>query len=385
MKMKMKKKYLLSPGPTPVPEDVLLSMAAPVFHHRTPEFEALFAEVREGLKGVFKTGQEVLTLASSGTGAMEAAVVNLLSAGDKAIAIVGGKFGERWRDLCRTYAVEVEEINVEWGQAVDPQEIAARLEKDGRIKAVFTTYSETSTGVKTDLKKVAETVRAFPEVLLVTDAITGLGVMELPMDEWGVDVVVSGSQKALMLPPGLAFIALSDRAWRRVEANGSPRYYFDLRKEKKAHLKNQTAYTPAISLIVGLNVVLKRIISEGMENVVARHARLARAVRCAVKAMGLKLLAPGSPSDALTAVYAPQGIDAKEITSLMSKKHGVTIAGGQDHLKGKIFRIAHLGFADNFDVTTAISALELSLKELGFDIPLGVGLKAAQEELFSSD
>lgn len=380
----MQKKYLFSPGPTPVPSDALLAMAAPVFHHRTPEFEALFAKVRDNLKVVFKTEQEVLTLACSGTGAMEAAVTNILSAGDKALVVVGGKFGQRWGDICRAYGIEVIEIEVEWGTAVDLTEIASCLEREKGIKAVFTTYSETSTGVKTDLKGIAEIVDVYEDVLLVTDAITALGVMELPMDEWGIDVIVTGSQKALMLPPGLAFIALSQKAWDRVEGSGSRRFYFDLRKEKKAQLKNQTAFTPAVSLIVGLDRSLNRLVSEGMDNVVARHARLARATRSAVQALGLKLLAPDSPSDALTAVLAPEGIEAGRIISLMNKKHGITVAGGQDHLKGKIFRISHMGFMDNFDIAVVISALELTLKELGFSLSLGSGLKAAQEELFSN-
>jgi aspartate aminotransferase-like enzyme len=358
-------------------------MAAPIFHHRTPEFEALFAKVRAGLKEVFGTEQEVLTLSCSGTGAMEAAVANLLSVGDKALVLAGGKFGQRWADICRAYGVEVVEIGVEWGKAVDPQDVAVCLDKESDIKAVFTTYSETSTGVKTDLRKIAETVRTHSDVLLVTDAITALGVMELPMDEWGVDVVVTGSQKAMMLPPGLAFIALSSKAWEKVEKAGASRFYFDLIREKKAHLKNQTAFTPAISLIVGLNKSLDRLLGEGMTNVVGRHTRLARATRGAVSAMGLKLLAPDSPSNALTAVLAPDGINAKEIISLMSNRYGITIAGGQDHLKGKIFRISHMGFMENSDVTLVISALELTLKELDFPLTLGAGLKAAQEELFS--
>lgn len=380
----MQKKYLFSPGPTPVPSDALLAMAAPVFHHRTPEFEALFAKVRDNLKVVFATEQEVLTLACSGTGSMEAAVTNILSQGDKALVIVGGKFGQRWGDICRAYGIEVIEIKVEWGTAVDLKEVASCLEREKDIKAVFTTYSETSTGVKTDLKGMADIVGTYEDVLLVTDAITALAVMELPMDEWGVDVVVTGSQKALMLPPGLAFIALSQKAWARVEESGSRRFYFDLRKEKKAQLKNQTAFTPAVSLIVGLDRSLNRLLSEGMGNVIERHARLARATRSAVQALGLKLLAPDSPSDALTAVLAPEGMEAGKIISLLNKKHGITVAGGQDHLKGKIFRISHMGFMDNFDIVVVISALELTLKELGFPLGLGTGLKAAQEELFSN-
>lgn len=379
----MRKDYLFSPGPTTVPPETLLAMAAPIFHHRTPEFEALFARVRSGLKEVFGTEQDVMTLACSGTGAMDAAVANILSPGDKALAVSGGKFGQRWGDICRAYGVEVVEIEVEWGTAVDPGQIGEYLEADRDIKAVFTTYSETSTGVQTDLRGVAGIVSSYQDVLLVTDAITALGVVDLPMDEWGVDVVVTGSQKAFMLPPGLAFIALSEKAWARADGCGSRRFYFDLRKEKKANRKNQTAFTPAISLIVGLDAVLKTMLDEGVGNIIARHARLARATRSAVLAMGLDLLAPDSPSEALTAVLAPEGIGAAPVISLMKQKHGITIAGGQDHLKGKIFRISHMGYMGNFDVSIVISALEMTLKELGFDLTLGVGLKAAQEELFS--
>ena len=379
----MHKKYLFSPGPTPVPDDTLLAMAAPIFHHRTPEFEILFGKVRAGLKKLFQTESEVLTLACSGTGAMEASVVNLLSPGDKVLVVVGGKFGQRWSDICRAYGVEVVEIEVEWGKAVDPQTIAAVLNKHRKVKAVFTTYSETSTGVKINLKRISEIVHTRKDVLLITDAITALGVMELPMDLWDVDVVVTGSQKALMLPPGLAFIALNSQACDRMESVVSNRFYFDLRKEIKAQLKNQTAFTPAISLIIGLDKSLNHLLVEGIGQVVRRHACLARATRSAVSVMGLKLLAPDSPSDALTAVLAPERIEAGKITSLMSKKYGITIAGGQDHLKGKIFRISHMGFMGNFDVIVAISALELTLKELGFPVDLGEGLKAAQEVFFN--
>ncbi len=376
----MEKKYLLTPGPTPVPSEVLLGMAEPIIHHRTAEYEEIFAQVRQGLKNLFQTEQDVLVLSSSGTGAMESAVCNLLSAGDRVLVVAGGKFGQRWADICQAYRVEVKTIEVEWGQAVDPELVAEALEDDSRIKAVFTTFSETSTGVAHDIKAIAAIVAKYPAVLVV-DAITALGVREMPMDDWGVDVVVTGSQKALMMPPGLSLIAWSDKAWKLADNSTLPKYYFNLKKEKKAQSKNQTAYTPAISLVVALREALALIEKEGLGEVYKRHQRLAEATRAAVLALGLELLAPQSPSPALTAVKAPEGVEVSALRGLLSKKYGVAIAGGQDHLKGKIFRIAHLGYMSTFDVIIAISALEMALGELGYLIQPGSGIKAAQEIL----
>lgn len=376
----MEKNYLLTPGPTPVPSEVLLGMAEPIIHHRTAEYEKIFAQVRQGLSALFQTEQGVLTLTSSGTGAMESAVINLLSAGDMVLVVSGGKFGQRWADICQAYQVEVKTIEVEWGQAVDPQSVAKALEDDSRIKAVFTTFSETSTGVAHDVKTIAGIVAKHPAVLVV-DAITALGVMEMPMDDWQLDVVVTGSQKALMMPPGLAFIALSEKAWKLADSSRLPKYYFNLKKEKKAQGKNQTAYTPAISLVIALRKALALIEKEGLDEVHRRHQRLAEATRAAVLALGLELLAPQSPSPALTAVKIPQSIEVSALRGLLSKKYGVAIAGGQDHLKGKIFRIAHLGYMSTFDVIIAISALEMALGELGYPVQLGSGVKAAQEIL----
>ncbi len=377
----MKKNYLLTPGPTPVPAEVLLSMAHPIIHHRTPEYEEIFAQVKKGLISIFQTQQEVLVLSSSGTGAMEAAVINLLSAGDTALVINGGKFGKRWADICQAYQVNTEMITVEWGQAVDPQTVADALKANPHIKAVFTTHSETSTGVLHDIKTIAGIVAAYPQTVLVVDAITALGATAVPMDDWGLDVVVTGSQKALMMPPGLACIALSEKAWKLTETSQLPKYYLNLKKEKKTQAKNQTAYTPAISLVIALRESLAMIEREGLENVHRRHQLLAEATRAAVQALGLELLAPESPSPALTAVKSPAGIEVSALRGILSKKYGVTIAGGQDHLKGKIFRIAHLGYMGTFDTIIAISALEMALKELGHPLELGTGVKAAQEIL----
>lgn len=376
----MQKKYMLTPGPTPLPPEVVQSQAQPIIHHRTDEFTKIFLGVHEDLKYIFQTKQEVLILASSGTGAMEASVANLHSVGDEVLTINGGKFGARWGQIAAKYGLKVTTIDVEWGKAVDPNTIAEVLKQNPNIKTVFTTYSETSTGVLIDLQAIAKITSSLPDVALVVDGITASGVTSLPMDEWRVDVVVSGSQKAFMLPPGLAFIALSEKAWKRTETANLPRFYFDLAKERKSQVKGQTAYTPAISLIIALKHALDIMKNEGIEQIFARHQRLAKATRAAVEALGLDLLAPKAPSPSVTAVLAPEGMDASKIVKTM-KKYGVTVAGGQDHLKGKIFRLSHLGYTDTFDVVIAISALEMALKELGHPVTLGVGVAAAQEIL----
>ncbi len=377
----MKKRYLLAPGPTPVPERVLQAMSLPMMHHRTPEFESIMEGVRSDLKYLFQTEKEVLILACSGTGAMEGAVVNLLSRGDRAVVVRGGKFGERWAEICNAYGVEVINIDVTWGEAVDPAIIREMINKNKDVRAVFMQATETSTGVKHPVKEIAEIIRDLPETALVVDGITGVGVFDLPMDRWGIDLLVGGSQKALMLPPGLAFACLSEKAWKMVERSNLPKYYFDFRKELKNLIKNQSAYTPAVSLVIGLHESLKMIREEGLENVFSRHRRFAEATRAAVEALGLKLYAPKSPSEAVTAVLAPEGIDAQKIVRIMRDKHGIIIAGGQDRAKGKIFRISHMGYIDRFDLITAISALEMTLQELGYSFDLGIGVKTMEEYL----
>jgi aspartate aminotransferase-like enzyme len=377
----MEKKYLFSPGPTMLPPEILLKMAGPIIHHREPEFEKLFAEIREGLKYIFQTKNEVLVFTSSGTGAMEGAISNILSKGDKAIVVRGGKFGERWGDICKAYGIEFFPIDVEWGRAVDPKKIKELLESNPSVRAVYTQASETSTGVKHPIPEIAEIVKKYEETALVVDAITGIGVFNLPMDAWGIDVLISGSQKALMLPPGLAFAALSDKAWKLVEKSNLPRYYFDFKKELKNTEKNQSSYTPAISLFVGLREALQMIRKEGIETVFRRHEKLAEATRTAVKALGLELYAPDSPSNAVTAVKVPEGIDGKKLKGLFFEKFGITVAGGQDRAKGKIIRIAHLGYYERLDMVMVISALEMLLREMGYRFELGTGLKAAEEIL----
>jgi len=377
----MIKKQLFSPGPTPVPERVLLAMAGPVMHHRDPGYEVLFQEVREGLKYVFQTKQEVLVLASSGTGAMEAAVCNTLAAGDETLVVRGGKFGERWGEICEAYGVNVTPIDVTWGEAVDPAAIKKALDAKPSIKAVLVQASETSTGVMHPIKEIADIVKQREGTILIVDAISALGVSDLPMDQWGLDVVVSGSQKALMLPPGLAFIALSAKAWGFAEKANLPKFYFNLKEELAVAQKNQSQFTPAISLVVGLREALKMLKEEGLENVFKRHALLARATREAAKALGLELLAPTAPSDALTAIKAPEGVDGKKLKKNFEDQFGLIIAGGQSQLKGKIIRIAHIGYFQSLDIIQAISTLELVLKGLGYPVKLGAGVKVAEEIL----
>ncbi len=377
----MEKQYLLAPGPTPVPPEVLARMAEPVIHHRAPVYEKILAEVREGLKYLFQTKKEVLIFASSGTGAMEGAVTNTLSPGDKAIVVEGGKFGERWTNICKAYGVQTQVLSVEWGQPIDPALIAQALQADPSYKAVFTQATETSTGVLYPIKEMAEIVSRYPGTIMVVDAISHLGAVELPMDEWKLDLVVAGSQKAIMLPPGLSFAALSDKAWEFAGKSTLPKYYFDFKKELKNLVKNQNAYTPAVSMIMGLAESLQGIRKEGLKNIFARHAQLARATREAMLALGLKLYAPRAYSDAVTAVLAPPGVDGEKVVKGLRDRHNLTIAGGQDQAKGKIFRIAHMGYVDKFDVIMAVAAVEMTLQELGYAVETGKGVRAAMEVL----
>ncbi len=377
----MLKRYLLAPGPTQVPPEVLLAMARPIIHHRAPEFATLFGQIRQDLKWLFQTEAEVLTLVSSGTGGMEAAVSNFLSPGEKALFVNGGKFGERWGKLCKTFGVQATEIKVEWGQAVDPQAIAEALKQDPSIKAVYVQASETSTGVAHDTRAIAEIVRNREQTILVVDAITALGVFDLKTDAWGIDVLVAGSQKALMLPPGLAFISVSDKAWNLADKAKNASFYFNLKKEREAQQKNQTAYTAGVSLMIGLKEVLTMLRAEGLGNVFSRHARMAQAMREGMKAAGLSLFPKQNPSDALTVVSTPDGVDGQAVYKNLREQYGITAAGGQDHLKGKIFRISHMGYIDTFDVIQALAATEMVLKGLGYPIKLGAGVGKAEELL----
>jgi aspartate aminotransferase-like enzyme len=375
----MDKRYLLAPGPTPIPPEVLLTMAEPIVHHRAPVFEKILQEVRDGLKYLFQTKNEVLIFASSGTGAMEGAITNTLSAGDKALVVEGGKFGERWANICKAFGVKAQVLSVAWGQSIDSDQIAKVLKQDPSIKAVFTQATETSTGVLYPIQEIAAVVSGCSGTILVVDAISHLGAVELPMDEWKVDIIVAGSQKALMLPPGLAFAALSEKAWGFVEKSTLPKFYFNFKKELKNLTQNQNAYTPAVSLIVGLAKSLLKIREEGLANVFARHAQLAKATRAAMLALGLDLYAPQAYSNAVTAVKTPAGIDGQKVVKILRDKYNLTIAGGQDQAKGKIFRIAHLGYVDQFDVIMGVAAVEMTLRELGHTVELGRGVQAAMQ------
>jgi len=377
----MFKRYLLAPGPTPVPHEALLAMAAPVLHHRTPQFAEVFRKVAAGSKVLFGTRQPVLPLASSGTGAMEAAVTNTLSAGDRVLVVSGGKFGERWAEIARAHGLEAIEIAVEWGAAVDPGQVAEALRRHRGVRAVLMQHSETSTTALHPLEAIAALTRD-TDVLLIVDGITSVGVIETRMDEVGIDVLVTGSQKAIMLPPGLALIALSDKAWAAADRSTLPRYYFDLAKARASFAEDSTAYTPAISFIVGLEAVYRLIEEQGgWPAVYRRHRILAEATRRGVEAMGLRLLAPSSPSPAATGVWVPEGVDGGALTKYLRDVMGVTVAGGQGKLKGKILRLGHIGYADTFDVIVGLSAVEMALRQFGTSVVLGRGPAAAQEIL----
>jgi aspartate aminotransferase-like enzyme len=350
-------------------------MAQPMFHHRTPQFSTLFSEVRESLGQLFQTAEDVLILASSGTGAMEAAVTNCFDAGDEVVVVNGGKFGERWLKLASTYSLKPIEIRVEWGRAVRADQVAQALDEHPRARGVLMQASETSTTAVHPVEQVAAVTRD-RDALLIVDGITAVGVYDIPMDRWGVDVLLTGSQKALMLPPGLALIALSKRAWKRVEKTTQARYYFDLVRERTNQAKNTTAYTPAISLVIGLREALAMMQEEGFPNVFARHERLAKATRAAGAALGLRLVAPDNPSPAVTGVYVPDAVDGSKLFAFLRDRMKVVFAGGQDHLKGKIIRIAHLGYMDVFDIVSAIAAFEMA-----HAVELGRGVGAAEAEL----
>ncbi|HHT9130147.1 MAG TPA: pyridoxal-phosphate-dependent aminotransferase family protein [Candidatus Brocadiaceae bacterium] len=379
----MKKIYLFTPGPTMVPPEVALAEAQPMIHHRTPQFSQIFYEMSEDLKYLFqtKTG-EVFTLMSSGTGAMEACVANVLSRGNKALVVVSGKFGERWTELCKCFGIEAITINVENGKAVNPTDIEAALKKTSGIKAVFTTQCETSTGVVHDIKAISPIAKKYGAILVV-DAITGIGVHPLLMDEWNIDVAITGSQKGCMMPPGLAFVCVNSSAWGVIEKTDLPRYYWDFRKMRKELKDKTTPFTPAVSLVMAMKTALDMIKKEGIENVWKRHARLAYATREGTKALGLELFAGEYSSNVLTAIKAPTGIDVDKIIKKLRDETGVTFTGGQDELKGKIIRIGHMGYVNDFDVIVAIAALEKGLYEAGYALELGKGLTKVQSLLVS--
>ncbi len=374
--MKPIKSRLLTPGPTMVPDRVLRALSRPTLYHRSPEFREIFLETRELLKRVLGTQGDVLILTSSGTGAMEAAVSNLFRRGEKVIVVVGGKFGQRWKELCEVYELDAITVDVEWGKQVDVSEIEELLNEHADVRGVLVQICETSTGTLHNVKAIGELLKSYPEVLLVADGITAYGVYNIPTDEWGIDVAITGSQKALMTPPGLAVISLNEKAKERLKPRN---YYFNLKKELKQQDKGQTAYTTATNLVVALNEALKMIVEEGIENVAKRHEILAKATRKGIEAIGLKLFSE-NPANGVTAVSCPPGVDGQEVVRVARNLFGVTIAGGQEHLKGKIFRLSHMGYVDQFDVLTGLEAVELSLKKLGYEkFKIGDSVRAAME------
>ncbi|MBE7380863.1 MAG: alanine--glyoxylate aminotransferase family protein [Leptolyngbya sp. SIO1E4] len=372
---------LMIPGPTPVPESVLLAQAKHLIGHRSGEFSQIMAEITEGLKWLHQTQNDVLMLTASGTGAMEAGIINVLSAGDRVLVGSNGKFGDRWAKVCRAYGLTVEVIEAEWGKPLSTDAFKAALEADTNktIKAVIVTHSETSTGVLNDLQTIAAYTKAHGEALIIVDAVTSLGACNVPIDEWGLDVVASGSQKGYMIPPGLGFVAMGDRAWKAYETSTLPKFYFDLGPYRKSAAKNTTPFTPPVSLFFALQVALKMMQEEGLDSIFARHGRLQKATRAAMKALNLPLFAADDvASPAVTAVM-PQSVEAEKIRSTMRKQFDIALAGGQDHLKGKIFRIGHLGFVSDRDILSAIAALEATLTKLEVsDLSPGAGLAAAQ-------
>ncbi|MEX2646646.1 MAG: alanine--glyoxylate aminotransferase family protein [Gaiellaceae bacterium] len=370
----MEKRYLFTPGPTPVPPPVLAALAEPVLHHRGPDFRLVYSRCLERLKAVCRTEREVLLFTSSGTGLMESAVANLASPGDRVLVVSAGYFGERWTELARAYGADVEELAYAWGEAPSAADLAARLDGHG---IVFLTHSETSTGVVADLQALAAAAKD-AGALVAVDAVSSLGAVPLETDAWGLDVVVSGSQKALMTPPGLALVTVSERAWARRGA--APRFYFDWERTRAAQEKLDAAFTPATSLVVALDVALGLLLEEGLEAAFERHVRLGRACRAGIRAMGLELFSPDDDSaSVVTAIRAPEGIDSGEFVLALRDRFGITLAPGQGPLKGKVFRIGHIGWFDVFDITTALAAVELALTEAGAEIERGVAVTAALE------
>jgi len=375
----MTKIRLYTPGPTPVPAEVQLDIAQPMEHHRTKKYQNLLAECTKGLQYVLQTKNDVLTFTSSGTGAMEGAIVCCSRPGKKALVARGGKFGERWGEVCQAYAIDYIPIDVEWGHGVDPAVIEKHLKDDPDIDMVIVVHSETSTAAATDIEAIGKIVAKTPALFLV-DAISSAAAMPIKTDEWQIDIVVTGSQKALMLPPGLAFASVSEKAWKVIEGNSPKAYYFDYRAYRKSLAKNDAPYTPALTLVRGLARSLEMIRQQGMEKIWKRCADLAEACRQAFKSMGLELYA-ADPADAVTAVWVPAGIDEAKLRNTLRDEYGVYIAGGQAHLKGKIIRMTHMGYVDAVDTIGALAAIEAVLLRLGHKLTPGAGLTAAQNVL----
>ncbi|MEO1006639.1 MAG: alanine--glyoxylate aminotransferase family protein [Cyanobacteria bacterium J06638_38] len=375
------KHMLMIPGPTPVPEKVLNSLGKHPIGHRSGDFSKIIAEINQNLKWLHQTKNEVLSLNVSGTGAMEAGMINFLSPGDRVLVGVNGKFGDRWAQICEVFGLQTERITSDWGTPLDPEEFKTKLDADSNkeIKAVVVTHSETSAGILNDLETINKYVKAHGEALIIVDAVTSLGAYNVPVDDWGLDVVASGSQKGYMIPPGMGFISVSDKAWQAYETSKFPRFYMDLGKYKKANAKDSTPFTPPVNLMYGLQTSLQMMQREGLENIFARHTRLTNATRAAVKALNLELLAPDNAAS--TAVTAIKTDDAEKIRKIMRDQFDIALAGGQDHLKGHIFRIGHLGFISDRDIMMTISCLEAALLEIGHDFDSKAGVKAAAAAL----
>lgn len=378
---------LMIPGPTPVPEQVLLAMAKHPIGHRSPAFSKILGEVNENLQWLHQTSNDVLSLNVSGTGAMEAGIINFLSQGDRVLVGSNGKFGDRWGLISKAFGLEVDSITSPWGEPLDPEEFRAKLEADTekKIKAVIVTHSETSTGVLNDLETINKHVKNHGESLIIVDAVTSLGAISVPIDEWGLDVVASGSQKGYMIPPGLGFIAVSPKAWSAYETATLPKFYLDLGKYRKSLAKNSTPFTPPVNLTFALQAALQMMKREGLKEIFARHQRLTQATRGAIKALGLQLFAPDDfASTATTAILPPEGT-AEQIRSIMNKQFDIALAGGQDDFKGKLFRIGHLGFISERDVLTTISSLEATLQSIGYEtMTPGAGVAAAAKIIAES-
>jgi aspartate aminotransferase-like enzyme len=373
------KERLFTPGPTPLLMEAQARALTATLHHRTEAFRQLMREALENLRYFFNTQNDVLIFTSSGTGVMEGAVSNLLSPGERVLVGTAGKFGERWLELAKVYGVEAVKVEAPYGHPLNIQEIQKRLESEGPFRAVFVQATETSTAVSHDVKALGAVVRNYPETCLVVDAITGLGTTELCPDEWGLDVVIGGSQKALMIPPGLAFASVTEKAWKLIAKSRLPRYYFDFAKERKNLAKGEASYTPATTLVVSLHAALEYIRQLGRENLIANAALLAEATRESAQALGLKLFAAASPANAVTAVCAPEGMDSGSIVKEMRGRFGAIVANGQGSMKGKIFRLAHLGYYDAPDLFAVVAALEIVLLKLGHQVELGSGVRAAEE------
>ena len=373
------KRYLFTPGPTPVPPEVLAALSEPVLHHRAPDFRAVYERVLRRLQDVHRTESEVLLFTCSGTGAFESAIVNLCSPGDRVLAVSAGHFGERWSAMARTFGCEVEELAYAWGETPSAEDLARKLGEIDPVSLVFLVHSETSTGVVSDIQALAAAAKK-ADALVVVDAVSSLGAVALEQDGWGLDVVVAGSQKALMTPPGLATVSVSAAAWEQVARATLPRYYLDWERTRKAQAKLDSAFTPAVSLVVALDVALGLLLEPGLDAAFDRHVRLGRACRAGIKAMGLELFSPDEDRSAVvTAARMPDGLESRELTLALRERHGVTIAAGQGPVKDAIIRIGHIGWYDEFDIATALSAVELVLGELGAPIERGVAATRALE------